>query len=85
MSAPPEKEKTLSIPDRFTRAAKAALSHLQTWWHAHIRLLQDNPAYEAIWVALFELLLQQRVNLHRLITQIFWTITRRWPRPQEDY
>lgn len=75
----------MSTPNRFTRAVKAAVSHLQDWWQAHIRLLQTNAAYEAVWVAVFELLLQQRVNLHRLITQLVWTLTRRWPRPQEDY
>ena len=75
----------MSIPNRFSRALTAALDHLQTWWQAHVRLLQSNAAYEAVWVALFELLLQQRVNLHRLITQIIWALTRRWPRPQEDY
>lgn len=74
----------MSVPERLTRALRTAHSGLKTAWALHVHLLRTNPVYEAVAIALTELLIQQRISLHRLITTLVWLISSRWPRPFTD-
>ena len=75
----------MSPPEWLIRAGRTVPRHLRQVWNAHVRLLRRNEIYEALWVAAVELLLQQRINLHRLVTQMVLVLTRRWAPPETDY
>ena len=74
----------MSPENRLVRAFRSATSSLKKAWTLHVRLLRTNVVYEAVVIALTELFLQQRINLHRLVTTLVWLVSSRWPRPFTD-
>lgn len=76
-----ERTTTLAPLHQATRALRAALNGMQKAWSIHVHLIRSNAVYEALVIALTELLLAQRINLQRLVTVLIWAFTSRWPRP----